>query len=112
MFIAWTVLLNYFDFPPAHAFLLFGLTGSLAEMSMSPTNIFGGFWFFVYGLMVFLPLYSLPERESARPPRWWAYPLAVIAPLFSPILLLPISPLLRYLWDLLDPVFFVESSWN
>ena len=28
------------------------------------------------------------------------------------ILLLPVAPLLRYLWDVMDPTFFVVSSWN
>ena len=112
MFLVWTILLHYFDFPPAHVFLLFGLTGSLAEMSMSPTNILGGFWFFVYGLMIFLPAYSLPENRKIRKPKWWIYSLAVAAPLLSPILLLPVTPLLRYLWRIMDPIFFVESSWN
>lgn len=112
MFLVWTVILRYFDFPPAHVFLLFGLTGSIAEMSMSPSNILGGFWFFVYGLMIYLPAYTLPEGRGAKPPRWWAYFLAVGAPLLAPILLLPFTPLLRYLWKLMDPIFFVESSWN
>ena len=112
MFLVWTLILRYFDFPPAQVFLLFGLTGSLAEMSMSPTNILGGFWFFVYGLMIYLPAYSLPAERGAKPPGWWAYFLAVGAPLLAPILLLPITPLLRYLWEVMDPVFFVESSWN
>lgn len=112
MFLVWTVLLHFFDFPPAHVFLLFGLTGSIAEMSISPTNILAGFWFFVYGLMIYLPVYSLPANRSARKPKWWAYPLAVVAPIFSPILLLPVMPLLKSLWVLLDPVFFVESNWN
>jgi hypothetical protein len=112
MFLVWTVILYYFDFPPAQVFLLFGLTGSMAEMSMSPTNILGGFWFFVYGLMIYLPVYSLPAERGAKPPRWWAYILAVAAPLLGPILLLPFTPLLRYLWRVMEPVFFVESSWN
>ncbi len=112
MFLAWTVLLRFYDFPPLHVFLLFGLTGSLAEMSMSPSNILGGFWFFVYGLMVYLPAYSLPRDRGARQPRWWVYPLAVALPLFSPILLLPLTPALRYLWQVLDPTFFVDSAWD
>lgn len=112
MFLIWTVILHYFDFPPTHVFLLFGLTGSLAEMSMSPTNILGGFWFFVYGLMIYLPAYSLPRERGAKPPSWWAYLLAVGAPLLAPILLLPVTPLLRYLWQVMDPVFFVESVWD
>ena len=112
MFLIWAGLLRFFDFPPAHVFLLFGLTGSLAEMSMSPTNLLAGFWFFVYGLMVYLPAYSLPQDRGARKPPWWAYPLAALLPLLSPILLLPLAPLLNYLWNLMDPVFFVESSWG
>lgn len=112
MFVVWTVILRYIDFPPTHVFLLFGLTGSLAEMSMSPSNILGGFWFFVYGLMIYLPAYSLPRERGAKTPRWWAYLLAVGAPLLAPIILLPVTPLLRYLWKLMDPVFFVESSWD
>lgn len=111
-FLIWAVLLRFFDFPPTQVFLLFGLTGSLAEMSMSPTNVLAGFWFFVYGLMVYLPAYSLPRKRGARKPAWWAYPLAALLPLLSPILLLPLAPLLNYLWNLMDPVFFVESSWG
>lgn len=112
MFLVWTVILHYFDFPPGHVFLLFGLTGSIAEMSMSPTNILGGFWFFVYGLMIYLPAYSLPRRRETRSPSWWTYFLAAALPLLSPILLLPITPLLRYLWEVMAPIFFVESIWD
>ena len=70
MFLVWTILLSYFDFHPTHVFLLFGLTGSIAEMSMSATNILGGFWFFVYGLMVYLPAFSLPGDRDLRKPKW------------------------------------------
>jgi hypothetical protein len=112
MFLVWMVLLRWYDFSPTQVFLLFGLTGSIAEMSMNPSNILGGFWFFVYGLMVYLPAYSLPAERSQKKPPWWAYILAVAAPLLSPILLLPVVPLLRYLWRVMDPVFFVESAWD
>lgn len=112
MFLIWTILLNFYDFPPTHVFLLFGLSGSIAEMSMSPTNILGGFWFFVYGLMVYLPVNCLPADRVTRKPAWWTYLLGIIAPLLSPILLLPISPLLNYLWRVMDPVFYVDSAWQ
>ena len=112
MFLVWTILLHFFDFPPTHVFLLFGLTGLIAEMSMSPSNILGGFWFFVCGLMIYLPVYSIPEERKMNKPRWWIYILAVLAPLVSPILLLPVASLLSTLWQKMDPVFFVESSWN
>jgi len=112
MFAIWAFLLSRFRFPASHVFLLFGLTGSLAEMSMSPTNVLGGFWFFVYGLMVYLPAYAVPEDRPAREPPWWSYPLAVALPLLAPILLLPVMPLLRWLWERMDPVFFVDSMWS
>ena len=111
MFIAWAFLLGRYNFNPKQVFLLFGLVGSLAEMSIQPTNILGGFWFFVYGLMVFLPAYSIPPAElrGAGTPKFRHYVLSVVLPLVSPAILLPIAPLLRYLYDLMDPVFFVKS---
>ncbi len=111
MFVVWSFLLGRYDFKPAQVFLLFGLTGSLAEMSMQPGNFLAGFWFFVYGLMVFLPASSIPPADlrNAKKPRFRHYLLAVILPLVSPIILLPLAPLLKYLYDLMDPVFFVES---
>jgi hypothetical protein len=65
---------------------------------MQPSNIFGGFWFFVYGLMVYLPANSIPpaEMRGATKPRFRHYIIAVILPLISPIMLLPLAPLLRY----------------
>jgi len=111
MFIAWSFLLGRYDFNPKQVFLLFGLVGSLAEMSMQPSNIFGGFWFFVYGLMVFLPACSIPPADlrNAKTPRLRHYISAVILPLVSPVILLPLAPLLKYLYSLMDPVFFVDS---
>ena len=80
-------------------------------MSMQPSNIFGGFWFFVYGLMVFLPACSIPPADlrNAKTPRLRHYVFAVILPLVSPVILLPLAPLLKYLYGLMDPVFFVDS---
>ena len=93
MFVAWAVILWRYDFSPFAVFVLFGLTGTLAEMS------FGGaqhasefaFWIFVYGLMVYLPCYCVPTERKARAPRWWQYPLAVVVPfLFIPLVPLPL----------------------
>ena len=91
MFVAWALMLWRYDFSPFAVFVLFGLTGTLAEMS------YGGFqhafefglWIFVYGLMVYLPAYCAPVGRQARKPRWWHYPLAVVAPFFF----LPLVPL-------------------
>ena len=82
MFIAWAVLLSRYDFTANQALLLFGLTGTLGE------SLFGGpqhmleigMWMFVYGLMIYLPAYCLPQREKARPPRWYHFLIAVLLP--------------------------------
>jgi hypothetical protein len=81
-FIAWAWLVQRYDFSANAAFLCFGLTGVLAEsISFGPQNfVNAGFWVYVYGLMIYLPVYSLPER-GANPPKWWHYPFAVIFPI-------------------------------
>jgi hypothetical protein len=82
MFIVWAFLLSRWDFSPTAVFLLFGITGFLSEAIFAGTFDISRapFWIFVYGLMVWLPAYSLPSRENVHPPRWWVYPLAVFAP--------------------------------
>jgi hypothetical protein len=91
-FIGWAWMLRRWDFHPTFVFFLFGLTGTFAETGFLPGKIAEiGMWLFVYGLMIFLPAYSLPEAKErgARPPRWWLYPLAVFIPFPFMILLLP-----------------------
>jgi hypothetical protein len=87
MFISWAVLLRYIDFHPNEVFLLFGLTGILTEASFGGGQAFAefAFWIFIYGLMVYLPAYSLPAERAARPPRWWHYVVAVILPILFAI---------------------------
>jgi len=88
LFVGWAVMLKWWRFSPFAVFLLFGLTGILAEtVSFGVQNLGGfGLWIFVYGLMVWLPAKCLPEDRPARPPRWWHYPLAVVLPfLFLPL---------------------------
>ncbi len=81
MFVAWSWLLQRYAFPPSVVFLLFGLTGTLAEASAGPQHLAEiGLWTFVYGLMVYLPTYSIPSDRGARKPSVWHYPWAVIAP--------------------------------
>lgn len=82
MFIVWAFILSRWDFSPTAVFLLFGITGFLSEAVFAGTFDISRapFWIFIYGLMVWLPAYSLPSRENVHPPRWWVYPLAVFAP--------------------------------
>jgi hypothetical protein len=84
-FIVWAFLLKRYAFSSFWAFLLTGLNGLLAE-----TLTFGkqhlsefGLWIFVYGLMVYLPAYSIPsaKKRAALPPKIWHNFLAFLLPL-------------------------------
>ncbi len=89
-FIGWAWMLSRWDFHPTAVFLLFGLMGTVAETGLLPAKLGEvGLWVFVYGLMIYLPAYSLPLDRGARRPRWWLYPLAVFVPFLFMILLLP-----------------------
>lgn len=92
MFVGWAVILWRYAFSPFAVFLLFGLTGTLAEMSFGLRHALEfGLWIFVYGLMVYLPAYCTPVERKARVPRWWHYPLAIVVPfLFIPLVPLPL----------------------
>ncbi len=82
-FIAWAWILNRFDFSPFWVFLLFGLNGLFAEtltFGLQNLNQFA-MWVFVYGLMVYLPAYTVPAGRGARPPKAWHGALAFLLPL-------------------------------
>lgn len=99
-FIGWAWMLRRWDFHPTFVFLIFGLTGTAAETGFLPAKIGEiGMWVFVYGLMIYLPAYSVPDapERGARPPRWWVYPLAVVLPWPFMILLLPWAVVKHYL---------------
>lgn len=95
MFIAWAWMLSRWDFSPLKVLLLFGITGSIAEAGINPTSLIGGFWVFVYGLMVYLPACTVPTDRPAKQPRWWHYPLALFLPLVAAIPVVPVIVLLR-----------------
>lgn len=92
MFVGWAMILWRYDFSAFAVFVLFGLTGTMAEMSFGPQHALEfGMWIFVYGLMVFLPAYTVPRKRKAKAPCWWHYPLAVVVPfLFLPLVPLPL----------------------
>jgi len=97
MFIAWALMLSRWAFSPLKVLLLFGITGSMAEASINPTSLIGGFWVFVYGLMVYLPACTVPRDRPATPPRWWHYPLAVVLPFPFVVLAAPMILLREWL---------------
>lgn len=83
-FIAWALLLKRYAFSPFWVFLLTGLNGLLAESLTFGAQHLSEFalWIFVYGLMVYLPAYSLPAAAArgARPPRPWHALWAFVLP--------------------------------
>ena len=91
-FVGWALILSRYDFSPFAVFVLFGLTGTLAEMSFGFQHLLEfGLWMFVYGLMVYLPAYCVPKDRQTRPLCWWHYPLAIVVPfLFLPLVPLPL----------------------
>ena len=99
LFLAWALILWRYAFPPFAVFLLFGLTGTLMEtISGGPQHLAEfAMWIFVYGLMIYLPAYCVSADRGARVPRWWLYPLAVVAPLpfITSVMLTPVQFLLR-----------------
>jgi hypothetical protein len=77
----WAWLLSRFDFTPNEVFLLYGFLGTTAEAMINPTALIAGFWFFVYGLMVYLPAYSIPRDRGAVRPKAKHYLLSYFVPL-------------------------------
>jgi len=79
LFIAWAFILQRYDFKPFSVFLLFGIMGMVGESTIIGPTAFIGFpmWLFVYGLMVYLPAYSIPEDRGARTVVWYHYLYAI-----------------------------------
>jgi hypothetical protein len=102
--LVWTYLVSRYDFSPNQIFLLFGLLGTFAESFLNPFAIISGFWIFVYGLMIYLPAYSLPNRENLKKPTLSAYFIALIIPI---IISIPLSLIVIYLRNLLGIQLFV-----
>ncbi len=79
-FITTASLLRRFQFSAFSIFIFFGIVGTLAEAlyagSVAHIALFYQ-WIFVYGLMVYLPAYSIPRDRGAVIPRWYHYILAV-----------------------------------
>jgi len=73
------------------------LKSLVAEASIQPSDLIGGFWVFLYGLMVYLPASTVPEDRPAKPPRWWCYPLAVFLPFPCVVLAAPVVLLREWL---------------
>ena len=80
MFGIWAWLLSKYDFRPNQVFLLWGLSGWFAEFSHSGIGHIGeiGLWVLVYGLMIYLPAYSIPQNRPGKKLNPWLYPVLII----------------------------------
>lgn len=81
-FFAWAWILKRYAFSPFWVFLLFGLDGLFAEsltFGWQHLNEFA-LWIPVYGLMVYLPAYTIPAERGAKPPNIWHGALAFVLP--------------------------------
>jgi len=87
MFIAWAWLLNRYDFTPGAVFVLYGIAGCLGEtLAFGPQSLAAlGFWVYVYGLMIYLPAYAIPQKRTARKPGVGATLLAIVLPIIAAI---------------------------
>lgn len=96
MFICWAWMLSRYAFSANAVFILFGLTGLLAETGSFGSQNLGnaGFWVFVYGLMVYLPAYTIPQDRAAASPRWRHYVMAILLPF---VFVIPVAGLVGYL---------------
>jgi len=81
-FVAWAWILKRYEISPFWVFLLFGLNGLIAEsitFGWQNLNQFA-LWIFVYGLMVYLPAYTIPSERGAQKPKVSHTALAFILP--------------------------------
>lgn len=88
-FLVWGALLRRYAFSPTEVFLLYGVTGTLAEaLSVRPDSLLAGYWIFIYGLFVWLPACAFQPSSERRAPRWRHYVAAVLLPF---VLALPVA---------------------
>ena len=73
-------------FAPAQVFLLYGVTGTLAEaLSVRLDSLLAGYWIFVYGLFVWLPAEAMRRPPDLCPPRLRHGVAAVVLPFVAAI---------------------------
>ncbi|MBK7320270.1 hypothetical protein [Candidatus Villigracilis affinis] len=84
-FFAWAWILKRYDFSPFWVFLFLGLQGLIGESIAFGAQNLSQFamWIFVYGLMIYLPAYTIPAERGARKPNLLHAILAFFLPLLS-----------------------------
>lgn len=79
-YLFWAWWLKKYDFHPNWVFILYGLYGTLGEMMYGGVQAAQavGMWMFVYGLMIYLPAYCIPENRGAKRPKFIHYILTFL----------------------------------
>lgn len=100
-FVFWALALKRYDISSFSVFFVWGISGVFAEAAFGGVKHFleFGLWIFVYGLMIFLPAYTLPhaiERGALLKPKVYHYILAIFLPLFF-------IPLFTWIPHVIDP---------
>ena len=80
LFIGWAWVLSRYNFSAFEVFILFGITGTLVEAGYGGIKHLTefGLWIFVYGLMIYLPAYSIPNERGVKAIKFWHYLLAIL----------------------------------
>lgn len=85
-YFAWAWMLRRVRFQPLEVAAIYGLSGMVAEtVFMNPASLLQGIWIFVYGWMVYLPAFMVPEIPDRQAPRTVHYLAAFLIALIVPI---------------------------
>ncbi len=90
-YIVWAFALNKYEFHPNWVLILYGLTGLVAEgMTFGWGNnlLMFAYWGIIYGLMVYLPAYTVPFKENRKKPGFFMSIAMIILPL---LVLVPVA---------------------
>lgn len=84
MYWCWGYLLDKYDFHHLWVYVLFGITGTLAEtLAFGVGNLINiGFWINIYGLTVYLPARRV-QKPGRTKPVWYHYLIAILLPIIT-----------------------------
>jgi len=98
MFIVWSYLLSKYKFSAGQVLLLFGITGWITEAFFDPSGIGMIFiWIPIYGFMLYLPAYCVPNRDKLKKPKFFAYLAAIVLPYVASIIFVVFLAILNIL---------------
>lgn len=97
-FITWAFMLKRWNFKPNEVLLMYGIFGTIVETAFGSPITLIGLWMFVYGLMMYLPAYCIPEERGAKDAHWWDFILAIFIPFISMVIFYPVILFIHKQW--------------